>query len=93
MRADLFDESWYLRSYPDVAAAVDAGVIDARTHFEIYGLNEGRAPGPLFNPQFYLAQNHDVAAAVEQGLISAYEHFVHYGMAEGRRPKPGGVFR
>lgn len=84
--ADLFNESWYLRSYPDVAAAVDAGVIDARTHFELYGMNEGRAPGPLFNPQFYLAQNPDVAAAVEQGLFTAYEHFVNYGMAEGRSP-------
>lgn len=83
---DLFNELWYLRSYPDVAAAVSAGDIDARTHFDLYGIREGRSPGPFFQPAYYLASNPDVAAAVEQGLISPYEHFLYFGMAEGRSP-------
>lgn len=83
---DLFNESWYLRSYPDVAAAAHAGRIDARLHFELYGSLEGRSPGPLFNAAFYLSQNPDVASAVGQGLTTAYEHFIQFGMAEGRNP-------
>jgi len=84
MTADLFNPGWYWRHNPDVAAAVEAGLIDPRTHFEIFGRYEGRAPGPGFNPDYYLARNPDIAAAVEAGLMTAYDHFLLFGIAEGR---------
>ena len=46
----LFSSSWYLQQNPDVAAAVEAGDFTAEQHFELFGKDEGRAPGPLFNP-------------------------------------------
>jgi len=45
-----FDESWYLSAYPDVRAAVEAGVTTALGHFTAYGEKEGRlrhAPAEL----------------------------------------------
>lgn len=82
----LFNEKWYLDQNPDVAAAVTAGWFTAYQHFELYGKNEGRAPGPLFDVQGYLDANPDVAAAVGAGVMSAYGHFVQYGASEGRSP-------
>jgi hypothetical protein len=40
-----FDEAWYCRHYPDVAAAVKCGLItSAHEHFVDYGFFEGRSP-------------------------------------------------
>jgi hypothetical protein len=42
-----FDEAWYCRHYPDVAAAVKCGLIaSAHGHFVDYGFFEGRSPAP-----------------------------------------------
>lgn len=42
-----FDEAWYCRRYPDVAAAVKCGLISsAQAHFIDYGYFEGRIPAP-----------------------------------------------
>lgn len=81
---DLFNESWYLRNNPDIAAVVEAGVIDAFTHFQLYGRFEGRSPDPAFDPGYYLESNPDIAAAVQAGNITAYDHFVSYGANETR---------
>lgn len=40
-----FDEEWYLRTYPDVAAAG----VDPAQHYWASGAKEGRDPGPLFS--------------------------------------------
>ena len=80
---NLFNEIWYLRHNPDVAAAVEAGLIDAKTHFEQYGRLEGRAPGPLFDPERYLNENPDVRMAVANGLTTAYDHFPNTGSKKG----------
>jgi glycosyltransferase involved in cell wall biosynthesis len=40
----LFDESWYLRQYPDVAQAK----MDPLTHFMLFGFKEGRKPYPYY---------------------------------------------
>jgi hypothetical protein len=43
------DEEWYLRTFPDVAAALRQGHIASATeHFEKIGINELRAPGPEY---------------------------------------------
>ena len=42
-----FDEAWYCRRYPDVAAAVKCRVIaTAHGHFIDYGFFEGRSSAP-----------------------------------------------
>lgn len=80
----LFNAAWYLAHNPDVAENVAAGLITPEQHFELYGKNEGRTPGPLFDPVHYLAKNPDVAAAVINGSFSAYDHFVNFGIYEAR---------
>lgn len=83
-----FNISWYLQQNPDVAQAVQAGLINAQTHFQLFGRAEGRNASPLFNSQQYLNDNSDVAQAVLAGLITAWDHFELFGGAEGRSPTP-----
>lgn len=85
---NIFNVNWYLQQNPDVAAAVSAGLIDAQTHFNLYGRFEDRSPSPLFDPASYLESNPDIAEAVSAGLINAYDHFVNFGVNEGRNPTP-----
>jgi len=84
--APFFDESWYLATYPDVAAAVANGEFRSGfDHFQTYGQREGRNPSAYFSQSYYLAQNPDVAAAVRAGAFaSGFAHFIAYGQQEGR---------
>jgi hypothetical protein len=85
----IFDETFYLASYSDVALAVSAGVFQSGfDHFQQSGLNEGRVKvSPLYNEQIYLRNNPDVEAAVDAGILkSGLEHYIQYGEAEGRSP-------
>ncbi|MBA3012347.1 MAG: trypsin-like peptidase domain-containing protein [Proteobacteria bacterium] len=76
-----FNESWYLFKYPDIANAVNAGVIESgQTHFSNFGWREGRDPNSTFNTGFYLAMNTDIAAAE----INPFDHYLSYGQYEGR---------
>ncbi|NET36426.1 MAG: DUF4347 domain-containing protein [Cyanothece sp. SIO1E1] len=97
--ATAFDESFYLASNQDVAAAVEAGLLSSGLeHFEAFGQAEGRAPvnsaqvDPfplplLFDESFYLAANPDVLDAVNTGFFSSgFEHFQAFGKFEGRDP-------
>jgi hypothetical protein len=46
----LFDEAFYLTTYPDVAAAVRRGQLkDGFDHFVRWGRGEGRTPSPAFH--------------------------------------------
>jgi VCBS repeat-containing protein len=83
-----FDEAYYLGQNPDVADAIENGIVKSGyQHFIQFGLKEGRSPSVLFDGDFYLGQNSDVADAVENGLLSSgLEHFLLYGHEEGRDP-------
>jgi hypothetical protein len=48
----LFDSAFYLRKYPDVAAAG----VDPWKHYQKHGAAEGRKPHPLFQPEHYFAR-------------------------------------
>lgn len=48
----LFDCTFYLRKYPDVAASG----VNPLFHYLLHGAAEGRKPHPLFQPDYYLAQ-------------------------------------
>jgi hypothetical protein len=50
--AGLFDDEFYLKTNPDVAAAD----VDPLRHYLAHGASEGRWPNPSFNPVFYASQ-------------------------------------
>ncbi|MBK5937907.1 choice-of-anchor L domain-containing protein [Halochromatium roseum] len=83
-------ESFYLAQNPDVAAAIESGLLpSAAMHFSQFGLNEGRNPNPLYSEQQYLQNNPDVAEAVINGLYtSGLQHYALYGQDEARLTSP-----
>ena len=100
--ADLsFDEDWYLATYTDVAASVEAGDFrSALDHYRSHGVREGRAPcrppnavpAPQreFDEAWYLDAYPDIADAVRRGVLrSGLAHWIESGKAEGRIPPPG----
>lgn len=83
------DEKWYLERYPDIAEAIERGiVVSAQQHFASDGYFEGRQPFPIqVNERWYLTQNTGVADHVRQGqLKSGQQHFDENGYKEGRLP-------
>jgi hypothetical protein len=85
------DESWYLRQYDDIGAAVRNGTIKSgRSHFIDDGYFEGRLPFPIkVDERWYLQQNPDVAQDIRDGkLASGQAHFDADGYREGRLPFP-----
>ena len=83
------DEAWYVAAYPDVAAAISAGVHKtAKEHFILHGYFEGRLPYEIpVDEKWYLATYLDVAEAIKRGdHRSAAEHFRSNGYLEGRLP-------
>jgi hypothetical protein len=86
-----FNESWYLATYPDVAAAIAAGApLTAQEHYWRHGLGEGRSPNDWFNEGHYLGSYPDVAAAKAVGAIQGgFPHYLTHGRFEGRSPMAG----
>ena len=79
-KSGLFDERYYLKSYPDVRL----GDIDPIIHYIKYGAREGRNPNPYFQTSFYLEKYPDVA----QSGINPLLHYILYGAKEGRWSNP-----
>jgi hypothetical protein len=75
-RSSLFDEDWYLATYPDI----ERSGVDPIVHYLENGWKEGRDPGPRFSTSAYLRANSDVAALGVNPLL----HYVEYGHSEGR---------
>lgn len=71
-----FDETYYLKNYPDVALSG----ANPRDHYSQYGWKEGRDPSDYFSTSGYLARNPDVAAAA----VNPLDHFIKYGASEQR---------
>src|SRR5262249_40664728 len=78
--SEFFDRDWYLKRYPDVAAAE----VNPAAHYLASGAAEGRDPGPRFSTRTYLRRNRDVAAAGVNPLL----HYLRLGMNEGRKISP-----
>src|ERR1700722_6837883 len=64
-----FGSSFYLATYPDVAAAG----VDPFEHFLLYGFREGRDPSPDFDTKFYLRRYLDGGVG-ENPLLHYREH-------------------
>lgn len=87
-----FDEEFYLKRYPDVRIAAEAGdIADLKTHFASAGYFE-RRQGCLRQSRpvdelWYLDSYPDVAKGIETGKVSSVtEHYRTTGRKEGRRP-------
>ena len=75
----LFDTSFYLETYPDVAASG----VNPLVHFLAHGASEGRDPSPLFDTSFYIERYPDVVTSGMNPLV----HYLQRGAAEGRLTK------
>jgi hypothetical protein len=86
------DETWYLKTNPDVARAIRAGGLkSAKDHYIKAGYFENRLPRPAkVDEAWYLAEYPDVAEALRSGAVaSASSHFEQAGFMEGRLPHKG----
>jgi len=74
----LFDASFYLQVYPDVAALN----VDPLVHYITDGWKEKRNPNPYFDSRYYLLANPDITSAD----INPLQHYINHGCREGRNP-------
>lgn len=79
---NLFDANFYRAANSDLRNFSDS---QALSHFQTYGLNEGRAFSPFANLNFYRSSNSDLANFNNSQL---FEHLQNYGIGEGRRFSP-----
>lgn len=81
-----FDEAWYVRAYPDAAAAIRRG--EAASGFDHYcrvGFRD-RSPHWLFDEAFYRGNYSELTDEVLQGagLVNGYDHYLRHGAREKR---------
>jgi hypothetical protein len=79
--AALFDQAWYLATYPEAAASG----LPPLVHYLVRGAAAGYAPHPLLHADYYRQHNAGELAAEP---ISVLEHYVRRGAALGRDPHP-----
>lgn len=93
---NMFNESYYLQTYPDVAESVKEGKVTAKDHWENYGIKENRRAIPLLPNNYcegvYISNNSDVAEAIKKGdFTCGAEHWLLYGWNENRKYSIGGI--
>ncbi len=88
----IFDEKYYLESYPWLKPAIDAGVIKSgREHFEKFGQAGGLTKvSRYFDEATYLAGNPDLQPFVKTvnpnaPFATGLDHFIQFGYDEGQR--------
>ena len=82
-RSPLFDDAYYLRSNPDLAAKG----VDPVKHYLRRGAAQGRDPSPDFSTTGYLRNNQDISKSGVNPLV----HYLRHGRAEGRTANPFAV--
>ncbi|WP_170426141.1 glycosyltransferase family 61 protein [Ruegeria arenilitoris] len=80
VKSKIFDEEWYIRTYPEVAGYDLAPIL----HYYEIGAEKGYDPSPFFSTNWYNKKYQDVALAGMNPLI----HYEKYGYKEGRWPSP-----
>jgi len=88
----IFDEQFYLASYPWIKPAIDAGVIKSgREHFEKFGQAGGLTKvSRYFDENAYLTVNTDLRPFVRTvnpngPFATGLDHFIQFGYEEGQR--------
>lgn len=82
MPINLFDANFYRVANSDLSSLSDE---QALSHFQNYGLDEGRAFSAFVDLNFYRASSLDITGLNNR---QAYNHLQDYGLAEGRRFSP-----
>jgi len=76
--AATFDEAYYVRENPDVAAALASGTFPCGfQHFLQFGMHENRRPFESFDTAHYLTANPGVSEECDKRGIPAYLHFLN----------------
>ena len=90
MAVELFDANFYRAANSDLATAGLTTDAQLLSHFQNFGLNEGRAFSPFVDLNFYRSSssNSDLTAAGLNTNGQLYEHLRNYGVAEGRLFSP-----
>lgn len=85
----LFEQDFYLMTYPDVYDLYrDGRIEDLHQHFIKIGFYEGRLPAdPHVDEVFYRTEYPDIEIAATSGdLPLIAQHYVEFGAEEGRCP-------
>jgi hypothetical protein len=82
MSVKLFDVNFYRAANTDLGGLNDAQL---QSHFQQFGLNEGRRFSAFIDLNLYRASNSDLAGFSDR---QAYEHLSNYGVNEGRKFSP-----
>ncbi len=85
MAINLFDANFYRTANPDLAAAGLTTDSQLASHFQNYGLNEGRRFSLFADINFYRASNSDLESFNNRQL---YDHLQKNGVREGRQFSP-----
>ena len=80
----IFDPSQYLASHGDLINAFGYDLEAATTHYQNYGIKEGRATDS-FNEAQFIASHGDLINAFGYDLKEATRYYIVYGIYEGRR--------
>ncbi len=73
----------YIASQPDLIAAFGADASKGRSHYETWGIKEGRKI--TFEPLNYTASHPDLMAAFGIDETKAVTHYIQWGFKEGRK--------
>lgn len=87
MNFEIFDEEYYLKSYPFLKPAIEQNIIQSGLdHFQRFGLALGFTEvSRYYDEAFYLANNAGITEAVNAGILSSgLDHFIQFGYEEGR---------
>ncbi len=71
-KSGLFDTSWYLTQYPDVAEAK----MNPIQHYVLHGASEGRMPGPHFDTKRYIKDFPELLTSQLNPLVHYIKHNV-----------------
>jgi hypothetical protein len=85
MSVNLFDVNFYRSANTDLASAGITTDAQLLSHFQSFGLNEGRPFSPLVDLNFYRASNSDLSNLNNQQY---YDNLRTSGIAEGRKFSP-----
>ena len=94
-----FDASYYASKYTDVAKVMGTSPAALESHYNTYGVKEGRFGSAadeakksslrtLFNAEYYAALYPDVVAVYGTDPEALYSHFITFGIKEGRAINP-----
>jgi hypothetical protein len=85
----MFDEKYYLQTYPDIVRAVQSGSLpNGRHHYARAGFKENRLGFP-FDARWYCVQYPLAALEVGQGdYLDLRQHYVEVGAMRGYKPYP-----